>query len=101
MVQAVGLYDHWIDVQGNYLDYADQWSQHTVQSIVWSAAGAAPGYRNSFCTNTNLGCEKLAAIEESIVTAFGEIGGDSNNTFVVTLNRAYRVRSTSLRWSIY
>ncbi|KAN0140851.1 hypothetical protein V8E53_001295 [Lactarius tabidus] len=74
MVQAVGLYDHWIDVQGNYLDYADQWSQHTVQSIVWSAAG----------------CEKLAAIEESIVTAFGEIGGDSNNTFVVTLNRAYR-----------
>jgi hypothetical protein len=41
MIQAVGLYDHWIGVQGNYLDYADQWSQHTVQSIVWSAAGAA------------------------------------------------------------
>ncbi|KAF8258613.1 hypothetical protein EI94DRAFT_1621071 [Lactarius quietus] len=74
MVQAVGLYDHWIDVQGNYLDYADQWSQHAVQSIVWSAAG----------------CEKLAAIEESIVTAFSEIGGDSNNTLVVSLNRAYR-----------
>ncbi|KAH9027662.1 hypothetical protein EDB84DRAFT_1272610 [Lactarius hengduanensis] len=74
MVQAVGLYDHWIDVQGNYLDYADQWSQHTVQSIVWSAAG----------------CEKLAAIEENVVTAFSEIGGDSNNALVVTLNRAYR-----------
>lgn len=73
-IQAVGLYDHWIDIQGNYLDYADQWSQHTVQSIVWSAAG----------------CEKLAAIEESIVTAFSEIGGDGNNTLVVTLNRAYR-----------
>ena len=50
MVQAVGLYDHWTDVQGNYLDYADQWSQHTVQSIVWSAAGAAPGDRNCFFT---------------------------------------------------
>ncbi|KAH8980949.1 hypothetical protein EDB86DRAFT_2978203 [Lactarius hatsudake] len=74
IVQAVGLYDHWIDVQGNYLDHADQWSQHTVQSIVWSAAG----------------CEKLAAIEENIVTAFSEIGGDSNNALVVTLNRAYK-----------
>jgi anaphase-promoting complex subunit 5 len=101
MIQAVGLCDHWIDVQGNYLDYADQWSQHTVQSIVWSAAGAGPGYRTLFCTNAKLGCEKLAVIEESIVTAFSEIGGDSNNALVVTLNRAYRVRSTALRRSIY
>ena len=53
------------------------------------------------CTNANLGCEKLAAIEESIVTAFSEIGGDSNSTLVVTLNRAYRVRATVLRQSIY
>ena len=97
MVQAVGLYDHWIDVQGNYLDYADQWSQHTVQSVVWTAAGAAPGYRHFlFALIVNLGCDKLAAIEESIVTAFSEIGGDSNNALVVTLNRAYRVRSTPL-----
>jgi hypothetical protein len=49
-----------------------------------------------FRTNTNLGCEKLAAIEESIVTAFSEIGGDGNNTLVVTLNRAYRVRALPL-----
>ncbi len=34
----------------------------------------------------------MAAIEENIVTAFSEIGGDSNNALVVTLNRVYRVR---------
>ncbi|KAI0006228.1 hypothetical protein BJV74DRAFT_880515 [Russula compacta] len=74
IVQAVGLYDHWIDIQGNYLNDSEQWSQHAVQSIVWSAAG----------------CEKLAIIEENIVTAFNEVGGDSNNAITVTLNRAYR-----------
>ena len=54
-----------------------------------------------FCTNVNLGCEKLAAVEENIVTAFSEIGGDNNNALVITLNRAYRVHSTALRRSIY
>jgi hypothetical protein len=37
------------------------------------------------------GCEKLAVIEENIVTAFNEVGGDNNNVTTVTLNRAYRV----------
>jgi len=74
IVQAVGLYDHWIDMQGNFLEDSEQWSQHTVQSIVWSAAG----------------CEKLAIIEENLVTAFSEVGGDNNNAITVTLNRAYR-----------
>ncbi|KAI0306373.1 hypothetical protein B0F90DRAFT_1814283 [Multifurca ochricompacta] len=74
IIQAVGLYDHWIDVQGNHLDDAEQWSQHTVQSVVWSAAG----------------CEKLAVIEENVVIAFSEVGGDSNNAIIVTLNGAYR-----------
>ena len=55
----------------------------------------------TFCANVKLGCEKLAAIEETIVTSFSEIGGDSNNALVVTLNRAYRVRSTVLRRCIY
>lgn len=39
----------------------------------------------------NIGCEKLAVIEENIVTAFNEVGGDNNNVITVTLNRAYRV----------
>jgi hypothetical protein len=39
IIQAIGLYDHWVDVQGNHLDDAEQWSQHAIQSVVWSAAG--------------------------------------------------------------
>jgi len=41
---------------------------------VWSAAG----------------CEQLAAIEENVVTAFTDIGGDDNNRITVILNRAYK-----------
>ncbi|THH12641.1 hypothetical protein EW146_g7506 [Bondarzewia mesenterica] len=74
IAQAVGLYDHWIDVQGHLPEHAEQWSQHAVQSFVWSAAG----------------CDKLAAIEENIVTAFTEAAGDDNNAITVNLNRAYR-----------
>jgi hypothetical protein len=79
-------------MQGNYLEDSEQWSQHAVQSIVWSAAGAI--YNGGFqdIVDTDTGCEKLAVIEENIVTAFSEVGGDSNDTIIVTLNRAYRVR---------
>jgi hypothetical protein len=42
------------------------------------------------------GCEKLAVIEENIVTAFNEVGGDNNNVITVTLNRAYRVCAITL-----
>jgi anaphase-promoting complex subunit 5 len=82
-------------VQGNCLDDSEQWSQHTVQSIVWSAAGMTcnSGYQAS--ADTDIGCEKLAVIEENIVTAFNEVGGDSNDVITVTLNRAYRVRVIS------
>jgi hypothetical protein len=39
IVQAMGLYDHWFDVQfAAHID-SDQWAQHAVQSIVWNAAG--------------------------------------------------------------
>lgn len=41
--------------------------------------------------DTDIGCEKLAVIEENIITAFNEVGGDNNNVITVTLNRAYRV----------
>ena len=42
------------------------------------------------------GCEKLAVIEENIVTAFNEVGGDNNNVLTVTLNRVYRVCAITL-----
>ncbi|KAI0283133.1 hypothetical protein BGY98DRAFT_1087979 [Russula aff. rugulosa BPL654] len=71
IVQAIGLYDHWIDIQGYFLEDSEQWSRHAVQSIVWNAA-------------------ETAVIEENIITAFNEVGGDNNNVITVTLNRAYR-----------
>lgn len=37
--EAVGLYDHWIDVQLALPVAEEQWAQHAVQSVVWAAAG--------------------------------------------------------------
>jgi anaphase-promoting complex subunit 5 len=37
------------------------------------------------------GCDELATVEENIVTAFTEAGGDDDNRLTVTLNRAYKV----------
>ncbi|KAI0807098.1 hypothetical protein C8Q74DRAFT_1313030 [Fomes fomentarius] len=75
IIQAIGLYDHFIDVQGGQFVESEQFAQHAVQSIVWAT----------------FGCFKLARIEEDIVTAFSEVGGDDNNRLTVTLNRAYHV----------
>ena len=55
---------------------AEQLGQHAVQAYVWRM----------------IGCDHVAAVEENVVTAFTEVGGDDNNRFTVTLNRAYKVR---------
>ncbi|KAI0664893.1 hypothetical protein C8Q70DRAFT_1049092 [Cubamyces menziesii] len=73
LIQAVGLYDHYIDVQGGLFVESEQYAQHAVQSIIW----------NFF------GCSKLARIEEDIVTSFTEYGSEDNTRLTVTLNRAY------------
>jgi hypothetical protein len=39
----------------------------------------------------------LAIIEENIITAFNEVGGDNNNVVTMTLNRAYRA---GVRYSV-
>ncbi|KAM5535233.1 hypothetical protein V8D89_011169 [Ganoderma adspersum] len=75
IVQAIGLYDHYIDIQGGQFVESEQLAQHAVQSVLWN----------------NFGCTKLAGIEEDIVTAFSEVGGDDNTRLTVTLNRAYHV----------
>lgn len=43
--QAVGLYDHWLDVQLSVPVDEEQLAQHAVQSIVWTAAGTFPSAR--------------------------------------------------------
>ncbi|KAI9064349.1 hypothetical protein FKP32DRAFT_1716212 [Trametes sanguinea] len=73
VMQAVGLYDHYIDVQGGLFLESEQYAQHAVQSIIW----------NFF------GCSELARIEEDIVSSFTEYGSDDNTRLTVTINRAY------------
>lgn len=98
IVQAMGLYDHWVDVQGGAFVEAEQWGYHAVQSVVWSMHGKSentqPGLPDS--TIVIIGCIKLSEIEENIVTAFTEVGGDDNNRMIVTLNRGYYVGSSHL-----
>ncbi|EPT05996.1 hypothetical protein FOMPIDRAFT_1154647 [Fomitopsis schrenkii] len=73
IMQAVGLYDHWINLQRAPFIEAEQWGAHSVQSVVWIMHG----------------CARLTQIEENMVTAFTEVGGADNNRLTVALNRAY------------
>ncbi|KZT68114.1 hypothetical protein DAEQUDRAFT_339649 [Daedalea quercina L-15889] len=73
IIQAVGLYDHWINLQRAPFIEAEQWGPHSIQGVVWSMHG----------------CARLAQIEENMVTAFTEVGGTDNNRLTVALNRAY------------
>ncbi|KDQ60855.1 hypothetical protein JAAARDRAFT_31853 [Jaapia argillacea MUCL 33604] len=74
VTEAIGVHDQWVDGQGNLASESEQFGQHAVQSILWSAAG----------------CSKLSDIEENVVTAFTELGGNDNNRITVILNRAYK-----------
>ncbi|KAI0362002.1 hypothetical protein OH77DRAFT_1416202 [Trametes cingulata] len=73
VMQAVGLYDHYIDVQGGLFMESEQYAQHAVQSVIWNL----------------FGCTKLARIEEDIVISLTEYGSEDNTRLSVTLNRAY------------
>ncbi|KAH9484304.1 Cytoskeleton-associated protein 5 [Psilocybe cubensis] len=73
--QAIGLYDHWLDVQCAVPVEEQQWAQHAVQSIVWREAG----------------CSKLADIEQNVVLAFTEPGGQNSNRMAVSLNKSYQI----------
>ncbi|KAJ7905458.1 hypothetical protein B0H14DRAFT_2660330, partial [Mycena olivaceomarginata] len=72
IVQGMGLYDQWFDKEGP--SDSEQWAQHAVQSVVWSAAG----------------CDRLSILEENLVIAFTDVGGEDNNRLTVILNQAYR-----------
>ena len=92
IIEAIGLYDHYIDVQGGQFIESEQLAQHAVQSIVWNTFGGLQNHRTHADINIVwLGCSKLARVEEDIVTAFSEVGGDDNTRLTVTLNRAYHV----------
>ncbi|KAF8188420.1 hypothetical protein BJ912DRAFT_1107716 [Pholiota molesta] len=62
--QAVGLFDHWLDVQFALPSENQQWAPHSVQSIVWREA-------------------------EHCIT-FMEPSTDNNNRLAIILNKAYK-----------
>jgi hypothetical protein len=37
------------------------------------------------------GCDRLSILEENLVIAFTDVGGEDNNRITVILNQAYRV----------
>ena len=41
LVEAMGLYDHWLDAQSAVPNEDHQWAQHAVQSMIWREAGAS------------------------------------------------------------
>lgn len=38
-MQAIGLYDHYIDVQGGLFMESEQYAQHAVQGLIWNFFG--------------------------------------------------------------
>ena len=38
-MQAMGLYDHYLDAQGGLFIESEQYAQHAVQSILWNTFG--------------------------------------------------------------
>lgn len=72
LMQAIGVQDHWIDVQFMSPPEEELWVQHAVQSIVWRLTG----------------CDKLATIEENLIMAFTPLGTSDEMRLSIVLNRA-------------
>jgi anaphase-promoting complex subunit 5 len=87
----MGLYDHWFDTRAVAPPDNEQWAQHAVQSVVWGAAGQSSTHQLMKSSPSSTGCDRLAAIEENLVIAFTDVGGEDNNRITVVLNQAYRV----------
>jgi len=75
LAQAIGLYDHWVDLKKAASRERELLGQHAMQAILWST----------------LGCCDLTAVEESFVLAFARTGDGDPNHLNVALNRAYRL----------
>ncbi|KAF8559544.1 hypothetical protein OG21DRAFT_1402070 [Imleria badia] len=75
LAQAIGLYDHWVDLKKAASCERELLGQHAMQAVLWSTSG----------------CYDLAAVEESFVLAFARTGDSDPNHLNVALNRAYRL----------
>lgn len=72
--QSMGLYDNWVDVQLATGSDEEEWAQHAVQSVLWR----------------EVGCERLATVEENIVYTFTEHASDDQTRLIAILNRSYK-----------
>ncbi|KXN82084.1 hypothetical protein AN958_03242 [Leucoagaricus sp. SymC.cos] len=72
IMQAIGVQDHWVDVQLIPPPEEELWVQHAVQSIVWRSTG----------------CDKVATIEENLIMAFIPFGTSDETRLAIVINRA-------------
>lgn len=53
LIEAMGLYDHWLDAQSAVPNEDHQWALHAVQSMIWREAGMyVPGRVKDHMLNT-------------------------------------------------
>ncbi|EGN92472.1 hypothetical protein SERLA73DRAFT_99306 [Serpula lacrymans var. lacrymans S7.3] len=75
LVQASGLYDHWIETGRASYNDKEKMGIHAMEAVLW----------------TTIGCVGVAEMEEDYVLAFTVSGTNDPNRLNVILNRAYRL----------
>lgn len=94
IIQAIGVQDHWVEVQLIPPPEEELWVQHAVQSIVWRSAGTrSTPLICLLVVMSPSGCDKLATIEENLIMAFIPLGTSDETRLTIVLNRAYQVCS--------
>ncbi|KAJ3728128.1 hypothetical protein DFJ43DRAFT_1084857 [Lentinula guzmanii] len=74
ITESMGVFDYWYDTKMDTTKESDQWAQHVVQGVAWTAAG----------------CENLGDLSSDVVVAFTFAGSPDNNRLTALLNTAYR-----------
>ncbi|KAJ3998566.1 hypothetical protein F5050DRAFT_1869137, partial [Lentinula boryana] len=74
IAESMGVFDYWYDTKMDTTKESDQWAQHVVQGVAWTAAG----------------CEDLGDLSSDVVVAFTFAGSPDNNRLTALLNTAYR-----------
>ena len=89
----MSVYELSRDTRGGPPLQREQFAFHAVQGYIWRLAGKTCCALFINCALTCVtGCEKLAEIEENIVLAFTESGGNDDTRLKVITYRAQSVR---------
>lgn len=92
----MSVYELSRDSRGGPPLQSEQYTFHGVQAYIWRLAGESVGKQHGPYNDLllGLGCDKLAEIEENIVLAFSESGGNDDTRLKVITYRAQSVRHT-------